>query len=231
MKGKGVSSMKKSLIIILIICTFNICAKGDFTFNDIDFWAGSGTNEAAFVVDWHSQCLVWGYRWDGSATGEDMLKAICKADSRFFALAYYTGPGLGSALGGIGYDADNDGIYGITNGTTTFNQNNIVNGFISTNNYDFDGWTSTDSGDKWFSGWYNGYWSYWLNNGSGWDYSGVGMSSRVLTNGCWDGWSWADFAQYGYGSAPQNLQAAPVPEPATMALLGLGCIFLSRKRS
>jgi hypothetical protein len=226
--------MKSKRILIAIVSllvSLNTYA-GIQSFDEIEFWVGSGTNEAAFAVDWHEQCLVWGYRWDNSATGEDMLKAICQADPRFYALAYYTGPGLGSALGGIGFDANGDGIYGITDGTTTFDQDTIVDGFIATNGYNFDDWMAIDSEDNWFSGWYNGYWSYWLNNGSGWNYSGVGMSSRVLADGCWDGWSWADFAQYGYGSAPENMQAASIPEPATIAILGFGsALILHRRRT
>lgn len=202
--------MKKIFLLMTIVCSLST-AFAEFSFDDVEYWVGSGENEAALVVDWHDQCLVWGYRWDGSATGEDMLKAICEADSRFYALAYYSGSGLGSALGGIGYDADDDGLYGVTDGTSTYDQSNMVDGYVATSGYDFDSWTSTDSGDNWFSGWYNGYWSYWVDDGSGWGYSGYGMSSRVLTDGCWDGWSWADFAQYGWGSAPENMQAAAVP--------------------
>ncbi len=224
--------MRDKLVIVVIVAlmmSFSTFATVQ-SFDDIEFWVGSGSNESAFVVDWHDQCLVWGYRWDGEATGEDMLIAICEADSRFHALAYYTGPGLGSALGGIGYDTDNDGIYGITDGTVTYDQDTMVDGFVATDGYDFDDWTSTDSRDNWYSGWYDGYWSYWLEDGSGWNYSGVGMSSRILTDGCWDGWSWADFAQYGYGSAPEDMQAAPVPEPATIALLCIGSIGFIKKR-
>ena len=40
---------------------------------DIQLWAGTGANEAAMVIDWNDgksdESLVWGYRWDGSATG------------------------------------------------------------------------------------------------------------------------------------------------------------------
>ena len=224
--------MKNQLVIVsglILLMSLPVWAAVE-SFDDIEFWAGTGTNKAAFVVDWHDQCLVWGYRWDGSATGEDMLMAICQADSRLYALAYYSGPGLGSALGGIGYDTDNDGLYGITDTSVTYNQDNMSDGFVATDGYNFDDWTSTDNDDNWFSGWYDGYWSYWLDDGAGWDYSGVGMSGRALTDGCWDGWSWADFAGYGYGSAPENMQAASIPEPATLALLGLGALLLRRSK-
>src|ERR1700750_554644 len=70
-------------------------------FSDIQYWVGSGTNEAAFVVQWNDgknpDALVWGFRWNGNASGEDMLKAIAKADHRFFTLLY-PGTQFGTAI-------------------------------------------------------------------------------------------------------------------------------------
>ncbi|MEE6128044.1 hypothetical protein V2E39_11680 [Chryseobacterium arthrosphaerae] len=77
------------------------------SFSDIQYWVGSGSNQAAFVVQWNDSknpdALVWGFKWDGNATGEDMLKAIAKADHRLFTLLYQ-GTQFGSAVGGIGFD-------------------------------------------------------------------------------------------------------------------------------
>ena len=61
-----------------------------FTFDDIEFWVGTGANRAALVIDWvegstEPPALVWGYRWDGTARGSDMLTAIVAADPRLFA--------------------------------------------------------------------------------------------------------------------------------------------------
>ena len=59
------------------------------TFDDIQFWTGSGTNRAAVVIDWkdgkNPGALLWGYRWNGAATGLDMLKGVVTADKRLFA--------------------------------------------------------------------------------------------------------------------------------------------------
>ncbi|HDL08586.1 MAG TPA: PEP-CTERM sorting domain-containing protein [Desulfobacteraceae bacterium] len=96
-----------------------------------------------------------------------------------------------------------------------------------------------DADDHYKEGWYSGYWSYWLSDAANpwegadwtdnWEYSGSGMGSRELTDGCWDGWSFADFASYGSGAPPDEPVAA-IPEPATLALLALGGFLLRCRR-
>jgi hypothetical protein len=166
------------------------------TFADIQYWVGTGSNQAAFVIQWNdgknSDALVWGFRWDGTATGEDMMKAILKADHRFFSLLYQ-GTQFGTALGGLGYDlngANSNGLYKDGNVTYPYYP---VNGIINTTVYDFDNYTAIDASDHWQSGWYNGYWSYNVKDpaDANFDYSNVGVSSRVLENGSWDVWNYA----------------------------------------
>ena len=61
-------------------------ADASFSFDDIQFWVGSGSKRAALVIEWHDgnrpDAMVWGYRWDGEATGHDMIVAIAQADPR-----------------------------------------------------------------------------------------------------------------------------------------------------
>lgn len=52
-------------------------------FGDILFWAGSGTNEAALVLDFGTAApqaappsIAWGYRWNGAANLDDMVFAL-----------------------------------------------------------------------------------------------------------------------------------------------------------
>ncbi len=73
--------------------------------------------------------------------------------------------------------------------------------------YDYDSWFLNPDycvGDEsWQSGWYNGYWSYWVADGDfDLSYSGLGYSSRQLKNGSVDGWSFSDFAEVGAGIVP-----------------------------
>lgn len=60
--------------------------------------------------------------------------------------------------------------------------------------YDYDYWLlkDTDVSGSWRSGWYDGYWSYWCGTANSTDYiySGLGMTSRMLSNGDVDGWSY-----------------------------------------
>jgi len=168
--------------------------KADFNFDDIIYWVGTGTNEAAFVVQWNDaknpDALVWGFRWNGTATGEDMLKAIAKTDKRFFTLLYQ-GTQFGSAVGGLGFDLDgNDTNALYKNGNTTYPLY-PVDGIINTTSYDFDDYTAKDADDHWGSGWYSGYWSYWVKDPTDADfgYSGLGASGRQLENGSWDVWN------------------------------------------
>ncbi|MDE6234793.1 MAG: hypothetical protein K2M56_03485 [Muribaculaceae bacterium] len=77
--------------------------------------------------------------------------------------------------------------------------------------YDYDYWLADDyvkeHSDKmqWRSGWYDGYWSYWVGGTDSDDlsYSGLGMTSRKLIDGQVDLWSFTllDRNSTAYGDA------------------------------
>ncbi len=199
------------------------------TFSDIKFWVGNGSNQAALVIDWNDgkspESLIWGYRWDGTATGENMLTAIVQADPKLYATYSTTfGGGLGTALFGLGYDTDGDGFS--TTPALVFN-NSIA---VLTDGQVNDFRSPADSDDHYFEGWWSGYWSYWLggeDDSPAWGYSGVGMSSRILSNGSWDGWS----ALPGFmGDAPSEPIPATIPEPASVILALATVVMLSIAR-
>ena len=59
-------------------------AKG-FTFDDIHYWVGEGTNRCAVVVDWagYGVTKAWGYRWNGTCTNAmEVVERIAHEDSR-----------------------------------------------------------------------------------------------------------------------------------------------------
>ena len=170
--------------------------KANLSLDDIVYWVGTGTNEAAFVVQWNDaknpDALVWGFRWNGTATGEDMLKAIAKTDKRFFTLLYQ-GTQYGSAIGGLGFDRDGKGSVGLYNNGNVTYPLYPVDGIIHTTAYDFDNYTTIDANDHWQAGWLSkGYWSYWVKDPTDPDfgYSGFGASSRELVNGSFDVWNY-----------------------------------------
>jgi|GEM_PF-1794338 len=190
----------------------------DFTFDDITFWVGEGEKRAALVIDWYDDkggTLVWGFRWDGSATGYDMVCAIANADPRFLFFTHYTGP-MGNTIAGFGYDLNKSGgQYLIFDGDTD-SPYYPVNGIVTTTAYDYDFWTNDDPDDHWQSGWYEGYWSYQVKDRQEDDffYSGLGASSRQLQDGSWDGWGYQDGWDSWSGVVPRApYTAAPSPFP------------------
>ena len=73
---------RRIICLVVSFCVFSwppVLSAQPFTFDDIEFWVGTGANRAALVIDWlensnEPPALVWGYRWNGTATGRDMLK-------------------------------------------------------------------------------------------------------------------------------------------------------------
>lgn len=83
---------------------------------------------------------------------------------------------------------------------------------------------SIDYGGYLQTGFGNNFWGYYLStDGQNWNFSDVGASSRMLTNGDWDGWVWS--AQ----STPPDLPIA-APEPGSLSLAALSGILLLRRR-
>ncbi len=194
------------------------------SFDDIQLWTGSGSNRAALVLDWNSgpglDAYVWGFRWTGTATGEDMFRAIAGRIAEAASPATPTNPqpdGSGDvalSLYILAYAEFGPSVDRITytpgNGPA-LDQNS-------------DGFT-------------NGYWSYWNATSATapatWTNASVGFADRPLTNNAWDGWSYIDDPNDFTGTAPA-MGIAAVPEPAPFALLLCGAgalLILLRRRS
>lgn len=211
----------------------------------IEHWAGdpSGKHKAALVVDFQDgkdkRALVWGYRWNGNASGEDLVRAVASQSSVLTAMIQYTGS-MGSTLNALGVSKGRkeldylcyDFSHAVEAGEVSFGYfepmvgmgqesvpgmetekmckdaieaarisgiiehplNAFVYGYPA---YDYDYWQldakQTDNADfRWRSGWYNGYWSYWhgTNDYDKVAYSGLGMSSTMLVDGCVHVWKY-----------------------------------------
>ena len=96
--------MKKFLLILLAFASFTLSAQNeqmremmrnaqntratrDVSADDIQFWVGEGSNEVVaaffFCGDDDPVGIAYGYRFDGTATIQDMLEAIDEADENF----------------------------------------------------------------------------------------------------------------------------------------------------
>lgn len=170
-------------------------------FSKIERWAGEGDCKAALAIKWadgqnDGKTLVWGYRWKSSEkkTGEDLIRAVAKADPAFYVLAR-SGTSFGTTFGGFGYDID-----GNRNIIVTTPKNNEVyprNGIVYVSSYVFDNCSATDiTNDAWNSGWNKGFWSYNVADKAedALGFSGTGASGRVLTDGCVDAWVFSKFS-------------------------------------
>lgn len=215
---------------------------GEFTFDMIENWTGTGENKAALVIQWNdadkrdAAALVFGYRWDGFATGFDMFRDVVLNNPQLFGLVQRTNVGCdisaiapdGYTLDGIGWDDDesgNPGLWDSANNDYYYPEGGLqyhprggsgIDG--SYPDYDYDNWKAADPNDIWQAGWYIGYWSYWVKDSetSQFGYSGWGMSCRELVDGCWDGWNycpdmmpveWKEFM-----AAPANIPDDAVTE-------------------
>ena len=130
-------------------------------FNDILFWVGEGTNEAVMAVNWADTALAWGYRWNGTATVEDMMNHIAAADPRFS----FSGTGYISDINYIDTAAGMTTPLGITSGNWWGSTNNgfMDMGMTQTlSNGDLEKWADPAAGvvvDSTYDQTY-GYWWY-----------------------------------------------------------------------
>jgi hypothetical protein len=204
------------MVCFLVVIFSATTAHASFSFDDFEFWVGNGANRSALVIDWTENsseppALAWGYRWDGTATGRAMLTAIVAADPRLFAK-------LGDnaadpvAVYGLGYDADNDGDFGIDDGSQF-----DVAGLTFSGPADLA--TATDAGDYYAEGWFTGFWHFGVEepssanpyDGGGWTDIGAGMAGRELVDGAWDSWVYSP--TFDFASFAENPLAAPSPFP------------------
>jgi hypothetical protein len=130
-------------------------------FSEILFWVGEGSNEAVMAVNWADTAFAWGYRWNGTATVEDMMNHIAAADPRFS----FTGTGFLNDINYIDTAAGMTTPLGITPGNWWSSTNN---GFMDMGmtqtlaNGDFEKWADPAAGiivDSTYDATYQ-YWWY-----------------------------------------------------------------------
>lgn len=227
--GVGRQAEFTTIPLCLLLLLLNSPTTQAFTFDDIDFWTGSGANRAAIVIDWIDNdttqpALAWGYCWDGDAVGRDVLQAVVAADPRLFAKLgnLSTNP---VRLYGFGYDADDDGNFGACR---------TIGEEIDCTEFDEAGFaysgeiivaaTATDEGDLYREGWATGtgFWHYGISatpgtnpyDGGIWkDVDTFGIATRPLVDGDWDSWVFQFSTTPPFLSFAENPQAAASPYP------------------
>ena len=179
---------------------------------DLEFWIGSGGNEALLTIDWDGDspsdtALAWGYRWEGATNAESMLRDALQADDRLFA-KLGANMGIGVPVYGVGYDDNDDGQFSIDDGTS-FNSAGIATTGPS------DLVESNDPADLYAEGWDLGFWhiATALENpqdGGTWTSATFGVSGIPLADGQWVSLAFTLDTESTTAVA-ENLLAAPAP--------------------
>ncbi len=242
--------MKKIVLAASLLVVGAIGAKAQTlvqSFDDIEFWTGSGPNRSALVLQWNDggtpTSLAWGYRWSGNATGVGMLKAIAGstivtapqspstvldilggADSRLtLTMERY---GLGDSIFSVSF---NDGLQNRTRAdwATGYWAYSIFGG-----GFDYEIWTldsvDLNGNENWTTSDANYSQSGNLSYSSvDWFSSPIGASDRELVDGSWDAFS---FAPGFVTSAVMQPYAASVPEPSVAILVTIALVFFMLRR-
>lgn len=162
-------------------------------FSKIERWAGEGDCKAALAIKWADEqndgkTLVWGYRWNKgeTKTGEDLIRAVVKADPALYMMA--TQASWGFYIGAFGYDADGDRYVTLTNmNGEIYPRNGMFD--IPSSEFETSASTKWGDGDSWNSpSGYTDFWGYYTAEkaSDAIGYSNVGASGRNLTDGCVD---------------------------------------------
>lgn len=212
----------KVVMVVLLVGLASMPARADLTTIDdvsgLVLWAGSGTNSAAFVLQFSGTqsptSIAWGYRWSGTATMQAMADAI--AGTTTLVNGAPVPPGLDSRLmiAGTKYS------FGVFLSAITYDQIGLPPGWSQSarqiaDAYFTDGtypvlYTKADAGGA------------WLGEGEmqsmTFAYSLVGASDIELTSGGWYGFVQSNGAE----TFPFAKPVAAVPEPSGVAILTCG---------
>jgi hypothetical protein len=217
--------MLKKLSLAIVAALFIAPNLHAFSTNDIQIWAGSGTNHAALIIEWNSpevlnnttvptpianKTMVWGYQFNGSATGTQMLDAVLQADPRLYVVI---DDSYGTFVEGLGYNFQGNKTYGLSDGSNVYPASQFNNGILLDSALNVDGAFPLNNGDLFWSGYFGPNWNVWteLNDNGGfssaplrgtnefwdgdtgvqgqWEFAFAGLDDLSLTDGSWIGFS------------------------------------------
>lgn len=221
MMMKMIRSLAIAVAIVATLATLASPARAAFvtvnSFSDIILWAGSGANEAGFVLQFGGiedpTSIAWGYRWDGSASAQDMAFAIAGSIT---GIAPTPPAGLDSRLVVDASEFDFGGGPVVFVNTITYDQVGLPSEWSQVTRTIEDDFVNTGT-----------YAAFYLNASAGgmwtgatmdFDASGLGITDTMLTDGGWYGFVQSD----GSGPFAFTQPVAAVPEPSTWLLLAVG---------
>lgn len=188
--------MKKALLLIALVCATLVA--NAFTMDDIQNWTGTGSNRSALVLQWPGdnapKALVFGYKWDGEATGADMAQAIADNNPRLQMNGSQSSYGL--YITGFKWDANNNGS------------------FDDAEDYTSEGWSTSGYWSYWLGASFDATWSY----------APVGCGSRKLADGSVDGWAFgtgSGFTWKELEAAPAKTATGVIDAVAEKAVAGV----------
>ena len=180
-----------------------------FAMDDIHFWVGSGTNRAAFVVDFGLDgCSprAWGFRWNAPTNLAELVAAVAHEDSR---LGFYADPTQADTFAAaFSYDTgDAAASFDLDSGTAT----------------DPDAWFAVPRATSDGSVTHGQFWNIVKGVGSAFDdvadwTDTTGMDAELLADGTWylfrlNWYTWdAETSAYEQGD-PEARRPCPAESP------------------
>jgi len=214
------------LLAVAGLVSVNAGSAHAITLDEITIWTGTGENRAGLVIEWgdSKSPVVYGYQFDGTATGEDMLLGVIAERPELYCK--FGDFNWGRTIFGLGIDRDADG-FAIDDGGVITPDTDFTDGAIfidATQVFDADGGVASDADDSYGEGWFNAYFQYFLSDGvAPWAGAQTGFTGRTLTDGDWDAYVYAP----GFVGPDPSI---PVPEPTSAALFVLAGSVLMRRR-
>jgi len=186
-------------------------------FSDLVLWAGSGTNSAAFILQFSGttetpKSVAWGYRWSGTATMQAMMNTIVGRTTLAGGAAVPSGLDGRLSVDGTQYP------FGVFLSAIEYNQVGLPAGWSQVTREIVNNWTNDGTYPVLYTR--AGAAGEWVTEPESttmlFTYSEVGASDITLTSGGWYGFVQSNGANTFAFTQP----VAAVPEPGTWALAG-----------